>query len=297
MNNPEIIKALFIINPKSGAKNKEQFRDWIQKGVDTSRYDFEIVYTGYPGHATALARQASEKGYQLVVAVGGDGSVNETGAGLSGSTTVLGIIPAGSGNGMARHLKIPVDFKMAVESLNNCRYEAVDTMRINGRFCIGTFGTGFDAHVAHLFAKAGKRGYTTYVKLVLSEFYRYKPNEFRLTVDGQEKAMECFLLTFANSSQFGNNAVIAPFADVHDGLIEISRMKKFPLFVAPGLIYRMMNNSLHKSRYFEGFRGKNIIIHREGSTIGHIDGEPVEFSGDIRIEIIPASLRMAVPSA
>lgn len=282
----------FIINPRSGAMHKEHFADLINSGIDKSKYEAEIVFTEYPKHATELSREAAQRGDHLVVAVGGDGSVNEAGAGLVGGTTALGIIPTGSGNGMARHLNIPMNFKKAIEVINRGKPERIDTVTINSHFCAGTFGLGFDAHIAHLFSKAGTRGYSTYVKLVLTEFYKYKSRNFQIEIDGESIDRECFLLTFANSSQFGNNAVIAPFADVKDGWIDVSMMKKFPVLIAPHLIYRMMNNSLHRSRYFSGMRGKSIRILNSGTLLGHIDGEPMEFSNTIHVDVVPLSLNV-----
>ena len=287
-------KLRFIINPNSGASRKEHFADWIKECIDTSVNQFDIAYTKAPHHATEIAREAAEQAFDIVVVVGGDGSVNEAGAGLIGTQTAMGIIPTGSGNGLARHLGLPMDFKAAVSLLNNCTIDRIDTLLVNERFCAGTFGLGFDAHVAHLFAVAGTRGYSTYVKLVLTEFFKYPSRDFTIVADGKEYVKECFLLTFANSSQFGNNAVIAPFADIKDGIIDISILKKFPLITAPGLVYRMMNNSLHRSNYFDRLTGRDILVRNTGNIKGHIDGEPVELTGDIKIKMVPLSLNVAV---
>ena len=287
-------KIRFIINPKSGTADKHQFVEWINSTIDKNIFDSEVIFTKAPGHATELAREAATAFYDIVVSVGGDGSANETGAGLVGTKTALGIIPTGSGNGMARHLKIPIDFKKSVLLLNSGKPELVDTLKINDRFCLGTFGIGFDAHIAHLFAKAGTRGYSTYVKLVLAEFSKFKPINFKIFADKKEYHISCFLLTFANSSQFGNNAVIAPFADVEDGIIDISIVRKFPVFAAPHLIYRMMNNTIHNSKFFDRLNAKEILVRNEGKINGHIDGEPVQLDGDIAIKMNPLSLNIIV---
>ncbi|MBP6334760.1 MAG: diacylglycerol kinase family lipid kinase [Bacteroidia bacterium] len=287
-------KIRFIINPRSGSKSKVHFNEWIDNEVDKTVFDHEICVTTAPGHATQLSSEAASLGFYAVFAVGGDGSVNETAKGLQGSETALGIIPTGSGNGMARHLGIPVDFQKSLRLISHSRIERIDTVSVNEHFCIGTFGIGFDAHIAHLFAQAGTRGYSTYVKLVLGEFYKYPTHQFNLIVDGKSISREAFLLTFANSSQFGNNAVIAPFADIRDGIIEISVVRKFPAYKAPHLIYRMMNNILHHSKYFEGLRGKQMIVKNEGLLKGHIDGEPLVFTSDIRIGINPLSMNVLV---
>jgi diacylglycerol kinase (ATP) len=287
-------KLRYIINPKSGVKRNLDLAAMANEMTDKLQYDFEVVLTKAAKHATELAKESAGIA-DVVVAVGGDGSVNEVAKGLIGSKTALGIIPMGSGNGMARHLTIPVITKDAFHLINNGRIDTIDTMEVNNEFAIGTIGIGFDAHVAHLFASSPKRGYGTYVKLVLSEFYKYKPVTYNITVDSETFDSECFLLTFANSSQFGNNAVIAPHADVQDGIIDVSMMKKFPFFLAPHLIWRLMNNSIHKSRFFTMKQGRSIRVRNQRILQGHIDGEPVTFSGDINVKINPMSLNVLVP--
>ena len=288
-------KIRFIINPKSGTGQKNNLSDLIQKSIDKKIFDVEICFTETSGHATQLAKDSVERKFDIVVAVGGDGSVNETAKSLKNSETALGIIPTGSGNGMARHLGIPVNIVKAVEVLNGGNIETIDTLMVNDLFCIGTIGIGFDAHVAHLFAKAGKRGYSTYVKLVLAEFYSYKEKKFSILADDKFYEKKCFLLTFANSSQFGNNAVIAPFADVKDGIIEISMIRRFPAYVAPSLILRLMKNSIQHSKYFESLKGEKIIVKNSDTLQGHIDGEPVIFNTDLKMEVSPLSLKVIVP--
>ena len=285
----------FIINPKSGIHRKVDIPAIINRLIDDEKYEVGIYFTEAPGHATTLSSEAAKLHYEVVVAVGGDGSVNEVAKGLIASNTVLGIIATGSGNGMSRHLKIPMDIEKAIQVIFNGMIVKIDTVRVNEEFCIGTIGVGFDAHVAHLFAKSPKRGYSTYVKLVLSEFYKYKPLAYELIVDDQTISKECFLLTFANSSQFGNNAVIAPFADVRDGIIDISMMEKFPFYKAPHLIYRLMHNTIHQSKFFSMMKGKNIIVKNKGELKGHIDGEPVTFTTDLHVKIVPGSLSVLVP--
>jgi diacylglycerol kinase (ATP) len=287
-------KLRYIINPASGANHKVDLVAMANEMTDKLQFDFEIVLTKAAKHATELAKEAAGAA-DIVIAVGGDGSVNEVARGLLGSKTALAIIPMGSGNGMARHLKIPIETKAAFNLINNGRIDTIDTMQVNNEFAIGTIGIGFDAHIAHLFANAGTRGYGTYVKLVLTEFYKYKPVNYHITVDGKSFDKECFLLTFANSSQFGNNAVIAPYADVQDGIIDVSMMKKFPFFLAPHLIWRLMNNSIHKSRFFQMKQGRSISVRNQRILQGHIDGEPVTFTGDIHVKILPMSLNVLVP--
>lgn len=286
----------FIINPRSGTSGKTGIPEIIRKNLDDSRFDVDIRFTEAPRHATKLAKEASGAGAAIVVAVGGDGSVNETAAGLIGTNTALGILPCGSGNGLARHHALPLDLDAAVRALNDVRIIDLDTFTVGDHFAIGTFGIGFDAHIAHLFAKAKSRGYATYVKLVLSEFSSFKPLPMLFDVDGHVHRRDCFLLTFANSSQFGNNAVIAPFADMQDGFLDISMMSKFPAYTAPHLIFRLTHNTLHKSRFYDMIRGKEIMVRNDGTMKGHIDGEPVVLTGDFKVKLHSGSMKFVVPA-
>ncbi len=290
-------KIRFIINPKSGVHRKHRIPDLINRLIDKKNYEHEIIFTEHPKHGTELSIEAADKNYFAAVSVGGDGSANEVARGITGTDTALGIMPCGSGNGMARHLKIPMNIEKAFHVINTGKIEKIDTVRANEEFCISTIGVGFDAHIAHLFANSSKRGYYTYAKLVLSEFHKYQPLTYELTVDGQAISKECFLLAFANSSQYGNDAVIAPFADVQDGIVDVSMMKKFPLLAAPFLVYRLTHNSIHKSKFFSMVKGKNIVLKNNLELKGHIDGEPVLFNSDIHIKIIPESLNVIIPLA
>lgn len=288
-------RVLFIINPKSGVKKKIDFSSLIDSCIDKSGVDHEIAFTKAPKHATELSREAVIKGFDTVVAVGGDGSMNEVAAGLIGSETALGFIPTGSGNGMARHLHIPMNAKEAINVISTGKVDRIDTFRANDDVCIGTLGVGFDAHTAHLFAKAPKRGFATYIKIVLTEFYKYTPRTYEMKIDGESLSKECFLLTIANSSQFGNNAIIAPFANVKDGLLDVSMIDQFPLRMVPSLLWRMMNSSLHKSGYFTTKQAEEVIIKNNVELQGHIDGEPVTFATDLHIKVVPLSLNVLVP--
>jgi diacylglycerol kinase (ATP) len=288
-------KICFIINPKSGVRQKQDIPDLVNLLTDKEKYECEFFFTKKAKHATELSKEAASNNYFAAVSVGGDGSANEVANGIAGTDTALGIIPCGSGNGMARHLKIPMNIEKAFRVINRGKTEKIDTVKANEEFCISTIGIGFDAHIAHLFANSSTRGYSTYAKLVIREFYRYMPETYELTVDGEPISKECFLLTFANSSQYGNDASIAPFADVRDGIIDISMVKKFPLSAVPLLAYRLMNKSIYKSSFFSMMKGKNIVLKNNRELKGHIDGEPVLFNSDIHIKIFPASLNVIIP--
>ena len=289
-------KIRFILNPHSGTAKKHDIPDRVKKLIDSKKYEFDIVVTEGPKHATTLSQEAAQKNYDVVASIGGDGSANEVAAGLNESETALAFIAMGSGNGMSRFLKIPMNLDKALHVINTGIIDKIDTVRVNDAFCLGTIGVGFDAHVAHLFAKAPKRGLSTYAKLVMSEFSKYKPLTYDIVIDDKIYSEECFLLTFANSNQFGNNAIIAPFADVRDGIMDISLIKKFPLIAAPSLVWRLMNSSIHHSKFFSMMKGKNIVLKNNGKLKAHIDGEPITFVNDISIQVVPHSLNVVVPA-
>jgi len=233
--------------------------------------------------------------YFAVVAAGGDGSVHEIAKATAGTQTLLGIIPKGSGNGFARHLKIPLKAKEAVETINHSNSVAVDILKVNEKVCVNVFGIGFDGHIANLFAKMPSRGYVTYAKLVLKRFSRFKPVELQLNADGKLHSVKSFLLSFANGSQFGNNAAIAPHADIGDGMMDVCSIKKFPFAAAPALIYLLMKNKMDRSRYYNMFRARKVVIQLPHPIEAHLDGEPVVLKGEVHVEVISKCLNVIVP--
>ncbi|MCF6241254.1 MAG: diacylglycerol kinase family lipid kinase [Bacteroidales bacterium] len=286
-------KLLYIVNPISGAHKKKSIEQIINQSTDKKLFDCEIVRTQYAGHAFELAQNAVQQNYDIVAAVGGDGTLNEIGKALSGSDTAMGIIPKGSGNGLARYLKIPLSVSKAVKIINSLHYFQIDTVRINEFFYLNVAGIGFDAHIAHLFSKSKKRGFQSYAKLVLKEFRKYEGQNYRLIIDEQKFNTEnTFMLSFANSSQFGNNAHIAPMAKINDGFIDVCILKKFPDFRSPEIILKLYTRSLIKSKYYEIYKAKKIELSSDIDLLGHVDGEPVYFGKKLQIEILPKSLNV-----
>ncbi|MBK5284579.1 MAG: diacylglycerol kinase family lipid kinase [Bacteroidia bacterium] len=288
-------KIRFIINPNSGTSKGQEFPALINKGIDKNIFEVEIFHTEYAGHGEELGAEAVRNDYFAVIAVGGDGSVQEIAKATSGTKTLLGIIPKGSGNGLSRHLSIPMNVESAMAIINKGNSKSIDTLKVNNKLCLNVFGIGFDAHIANLFSKSKKRGYITYVKLVLREFGRFKPLELVINADGKEIKLKSFLSTIANGSQFGNNAMIAPLADITDGLIDVCTMKKFPFYIAPSLIYLLMKNKINHSQYYSMFRAKEITIHSSKPIMAHLDGEPQEFGDTVHVNIQPKSLKIIVP--
>ncbi len=282
-------KFLFIINPCAGTKKKESFEVLIHSCFSKLEISYEIGYTQYKGHATELAIEAVKQQYYAVVAVGGDGSVNEVAKALVNSNTALGIIPAGSGNGLARHLCIPLNYKNALENLIVSSVKTIDTAMLNNYFFVGVAGIGFEALVAWKFAESKKRGFLSYLKIAFTEWLKYNPIE--VTIETEKYKTNVFSLSIANSSQYGNNAYISPLSVINDGFLEKVIIKKIKWFNAPFFIYRLFCKSIHNSKLVETNKIKRISIN-QSVVFAHIDGEPVEIGKNIQVEINPSSLKV-----
>ncbi len=287
-------KICFIVNPVSGIGRQKVIEKLIDQLLDRTLFEYEIQYTKAAKHATELAKDAAARNFDIVVAVGGDGSVNETAKGLIGSKTAMAIIPTGSGNGLARHLKIPIDLKKAMDVINNGAITKVDSIRFNDETFVNVAGIGFDAHIGWEFAKFGKRGFSSYLKVILREFPKYKARKYELEIDGKTIYHEAFLISFANGSQWGNNAYIAPTADISDGVMDIAILKNFKFMSALSIGYRLFKGSLHQSAHLDIIKAKEVKV-KQPSTIAHIDGEPIEIGNEIHIKVDSLSLNVIVP--
>lgn len=287
-------KICFIVNPVSGIGRQKVIEKLIDQLLDRTVFEYEIQYTKAAKHATELAKDAASRNFDIVVAVGGDGSVNETAKGLIGTKTAMAIIPAGSGNGLARHLKIPIDLKKAMDVINSGTITTVDSIRFNDETFVNVAGIGFDAHIGWEFAKFGKRGFSSYLKVIMREFPKYKARKYELEIDGKTIYPEAFLISFANGSQWGNNAYIAPTADISDGIMDIAILKNFKFMSALSIGYRLFKGSLHESAHLEIIKAKEVKV-KQPSTIAHIDGEPIEIGNEILIKVVPSSLNVIIP--
>lgn len=286
-----------IVNPISGTKNKEGIKRLIGETVDSERFDVHIVTTLYSGHGAEIAAQEVLNKTDIVVAVGGDGTVNEVARALTGSDTALAIVPCGSGNGLARHLHIPLDVKGAIDIINHDKTECIDYGAINGHPFFCTCGVGFDASVTMDFSKRGSRGFLTYIDTTLRDYLRYKPEVYTLRTEEEgDKQYKAFLVTAANASQYGNNAYIAPSATMKDGLLDVVIMTPFKSLDVPMLTYRLFNKKLEGSPYFKRFLTKHLTIHREKPGSAHFDGEPLETGKEIDIRVFPSQLNVVVPN-
>jgi YegS/Rv2252/BmrU family lipid kinase len=285
-------KISFIINPISG-HGKQQIVEKAIKQYLHKDFEVEILYTKAAKHAIELSKKAS-KYADIVVAVGGDGSVNEVAQGLINTDIPMGIIPRGSGNGLARFLKIPLNTVKAIALINNGNYKKIDTITINKEISINVSGVGFDAHIAHLFSLSKKRGLSSYLRIIRQEFFKYKASNYKLTFDNKRIETSAFLISFANSSQFGNNAHIAPKAIIDDGLFDVSILKPFPKIRTLEIIIRLFLKNIHHFKYFETIQTKEINIESEKDMIAHIDGEACILEKETYIKINPLSLTLIV---
>ena len=287
-------KAVFVINLNSGTSSKAAIPGLIENTIDKEKFDYEIVVTQYAGHASEIASRAKDEGKDIVVAVGGDGTVNEVARAIVHSGTALGIIPCGSGNGLARHLLLPMNVKKAIEVLNECEIRALDYGIINGHPFFCTCGMGFDAFVSQKFAEAGKRGPITYVENVLREGLKYQPETYILQDENGTIKYKAFLISCANASQYGNNAYIAPQASMSDGLMDVIIMEPFDVFEAPQISIDMFNKTLDKSSKIKTFKCRKLHIHRSKPGAIHYDGDPAMTGEDIDVELVPNGINIVV---
>lgn len=287
----------FIVNPISGTQEKEQIIALINEYLDIDKYTFQIIYTQYAGHAEEIAAQCAEDSHFAVVAVGGDGTVNEVARALTHTHTALGIIPCGSGNGLARHLQISMQPRKAIEAINEGLIERMDYGTINRRKFFCTCGVGFDAFVSLKFAEAGKRGLNTYIEQSLNASLNYKPETYKLTIDGNETEIyQAFLIACGNAAQYGNNAYIAPKATLTDGLLDVTILNPFTPLDVPSLALQLFTKTIDQNSHIKTFRCKTINIRREKPGVVHYDGDPVMMGANLKVKIHHAGLHVIVPT-
>jgi len=289
------INILFIINPISGGRGKRRIPDFIDKYLNKEKFSPNFVFSEYVGHASELADEAATKNFDVIVAAGGDGTINEVATKVLKHQKILGILPLGSGNGLARFLNISKNLRYALSIINDFKIDKIDTAEFNKKCFFNLAGMGFDAHLSAVFSKDKKRGLSGYVKLGFKEVFNYKPQLYQLDIDGKTYSRKAFAISIANSSQYGNDVYIAPNASVKDGLLDVCIIKPFPIIKLPLLGYVMLNGKAETSDMIEIIKGKNIKIIREMSGAVHVDGEPLQMGVEIEAIINPLSLKVIVP--
>ena len=284
-------KILFIVNPISGTKKKFPIDDLIDTHLDQSQYAYKIHFTTCRGDAIIESKKAVADNYEVVIAVGGDGTINEVAQGLVNSNVALGVIPRGSGNGFANYFKIPHDPKKAIEVINKSNASLIDTGSFNDKLFLSVAGLGFDARVSAAFDVFGRRGLLSYMYISAREYFSFRAKSYTIELNDRTIDTKAFLLTAANSSQFGNNAYIAPNAKIDDGLLDFVIIKPSNIFSSMIISFRMFNGTLHKSKYCEIYQSDKIrITHKD--NIAQIDGEPVSIPNQTTIRMHAKSLLM-----
>ena len=287
-------KIVFILNPISGTSKKDGIPHVIENVLDKEKFDYSISFTERAGHASEIARHAAEIGTDIVVAIGGDGTVNEVARAIVDTGTALGIVPCGSGNGLARHLMLPLNVRGAIETLNKCEIHDLDYGCINGMPFFCTCGMGFDAFISMKFAHSGKRGPITYVENVLKEGLKYEPETYTIEDETGTREYKAFLISIANASQYGNDAYIAPQASMRDGLMDVIIMEPFDMLEAAQVSIDMFNKTLDKNSKIKTFRSKHVHIKRSHPGVVHYDGDPIMADSDLDIFVRERGIRVVV---
>jgi diacylglycerol kinase (ATP) len=288
-------KIVFIVNPRSGIFSKESIDEVIGSNLDAGKYIYQVEFTERPGHATEISHHHVRAGADIVVAVGGDGSVNEVAQGLVGTEVALGIIPGGSGNGLAHFLKIPLNQKKAIELIHSGRLVKIDTASINGHFFVSIAGTGFDGLVARRFSKEKFRGFVAYLKVVTETYPGYKPKKYTVHLNGQTLKIRALFIAFANSDQFGFQTTIAPGARIDDGLLDVTVMQKPPLIEIPYLAGLLYWRKIDKSKFIQIYKTNEVVVKTRRNRWVNIDGEPKKLGKKLTVTVHPHSLNVIIP--
>lgn len=286
---------VFIINPKSGVDREKAIKSAIDATLDHEQYSHELVHSEYAKHGIVLAKEAAAKGAYAVVAVGGDGSVNDIANGLNGSDTALAIIPKGSGNGTARTLGIPLEINAALKVINKGNIIKMDIAFANERLFISNAGVAFDALIAKKFAKSVRRGIVMYSWLVTKYMWLYKERNFDIIVDGKALKERAFIACVCNMQQFGYNFKIAPQADWTDGLFDVIIIRRFPKILGGMLVLRAMTGTITKSPYVTFMRAKEVSISNPVLKLMQTDGDAHECASTIHFKMKPAAQKVIVP--
>ena len=286
-------QVTFIVNPVSGGKDKKKVLAAIDRIIDRSRFKYEVLTTGKAGDATAWARESKA---DIVVAVGGDGTVSEVALGLMGTDKALGIIPCGSGDGLALHLGISRNPAKAVRVLNAACITRIDTARLDGRPFFCTAGVGLDADVAFRFARSSKRGLGTYISTAWNLWmHGDRAYQYSVETDTETWSGPAVIITVGNANQWGNEARIVPKASLRDGLLDVTVVEPFATWEIPALAARLMTGKADTSRHVRSFRSTHVQIRRDHAGPAHLDGDPFVAGVDLSLEIVPGTLNVVVP--
>lgn len=286
-------KLLFIVNPRSGKRNSGKIIDIINKTL-SGKINFEIGLWTNIDEFNSLAQKLKTERFTDAIAVGGDGSVNLVAKTILNSSLTLGIIPTGSGNGLARSLGMKINTEKALLQILKGKTAMIDSGEVNGHNFFCTSGVGFDAHIGTLFANLPKRGLQAYIKLIRKELFSYKPQTYSVIANGIEIRKEAFFVTVANAGQFGNNFYMAPGAKVNDGLFNVVIVKPFKLLPGLLMLLKIILRRAHKSKFIETLACNELVIKREKKDSVHFDGEPMLLEADLKYTLKSKSIKAIV---
>ncbi|MDX2442254.1 MAG: diacylglycerol kinase family protein [Bacteroidales bacterium] len=286
-----------IINPYSGSGFSKRKYALLKRKLDEWKLNSKLHFIRKSNSPYEFIESELKTGSKLFVVIGGDGTVNSVAKSLLGKEAVLAIIPNGSGNGLARHLHISRNFSRSVSIIRSCKIAAIDYGVVNDHPFFCTSGVGFDAHVSHIFSKKRKRGFLTYLKVILAEFPGYKKEKYQISFEDKQFTVRAFLITMANASQFGNNAFISPAAKIDDGFLDLCIIRPFPVYYAPILGLEVLTKRITSSKLYNSARVTEVTIQRNGPGWAHIDGDPVFLPSKIKYKIVAKGLKVLVPEA
>lgn len=294
-NERPIKKILFIINPIAGVKAKVEIPKLIDAHIDKQQLEPEVQFTEYAGHAIVLAKEAVANGFDIVVAVGGDGSVNEVGRSLVGTEVALGILPVGSGNGFAIKANIPRNVQKAIEILNAQHEEVIDVGSMNGRYFLSCAGSGFQAGIVHQFAVTTRRGFWEYLRLSVLNYFQYQVADYTIRANEQEWQLPAFVLDVGNTGQYGYGVGISPSSELSDGWLELTMVRDFPRWKFIYLVPMLLLGIITKSQLTTIVQVKEVTVTTPTYIPTQIDGDPASVTKEMRFQIHPSALRVVMP--
>lgn len=286
----------FIVNPFSGVSSKDNINDLVKTNLDLENNEYDIIFTEGPLHAKEISRRSVEENIEMVVAIGGDGTVNEVAAPLLHTDTSLGIVPGGSGNGFAMHLGIGRNIEMAIRYLNTAKKITIDTCKLNEEFYINLAGVGFDASVAYFTKQSSDRGFKVYFNGAMREALSYKNKHYKISFNETVIEDKFLSVNVANASMFGYNFKIAPLANLQDGVLDLVMIKDASKTRYITSVWRFLHGSLHKSPIVEIHKTQSVTIESTSKIHYHRDGEGALYDGKMIFTIVPQSLKLWVPA-
>lgn len=288
-------RIAFIVNPKAGTNLQRHIRESVDKYLNHKGFEYGFLFTERAQHARELAEQAIAEGYEIIVAVGGDGSINEVASAVTGTEAVLGIVPAGSGNGLAMHLGYGRDVDEAIKMINTAEESAIDVGFMNGRPFFNLAGIGFDGLVSNMMKGSNWRGFVPYFLNSVKAGLQYTPRECRIEIDDRVLTEKCFIISIANGPMWGYNFQIAPDARLDDGLFEVVLLKDAPKWQYFAAVPASLSGKIYDAEFVEHFTTSRVKIVSEGKNFVHLDGEGTEMEGVLEFEIKPKALKILVP--